>query len=772
MKIVLAASVYLLLTVSRMNARADDQPKNVLANAHFEAGLHGWSTTGEVAVIPPSEPRGKAAVRIGPGAGELRQRVAVGGLKIVWFGANLRPDTVGVRGAVRVQCLDAHGRLVMDLRQPAEAEKPDGKGSSPGIYLKTQAHTAAIVVSIEKASAGAGCLYADSPQLYDYDLGRVEHRPECDLDRYTQPFWTGGTVLNETVLMFSEHGRPASGRLMYTPRRILSIRDYSLGMMYTAGKDFTVTGNAIICTPSTRMPFMRDWDFDPGDLKWFTLAGKHVVVTYTHDDTWRGPLPAYQGTVLAGTMRRLKRRAPLTVVAYGDSITLGAGTSSEIGMPPYMPPYPSLFVHRLKQIYGDDAIRLYNTSLGGMTSSWGRENAASAVASLDPDLVLIAFGMNDFWSTPPEHFRENIRSIISQIRAKRPSCEFVLVAATQFDPAYAHDAQYRERLASYVPVLHSLAGKGIECLDMDAISRALFVMKKPKDVLNDPLHPNDFLARWYAQGLAALLDNGSGPVERADEAPAQVHSDPLDRRHSPKKGLGIYPEIAQFHPASELGLSWYYDWSLDPTPGVSHDVEFVPMVFGWYGNKEGKESGAIAAVKTTSARYLLGYNEPDGSDQSSLTPTQALAAWPLLMQTGLPLGSPAAVHADEAWMRAFMAGAAAGHDRVDFITVHWYYLTDAKSFLAYLERVHRLYGLPIWVTEFANVDWDQKPGTPCKFTPHDVANFLRVVLPQLNKLDWVQRYAWFESATGPYATATLFNDDGTLTEAGRVYAAD
>jgi hypothetical protein len=25
-------------------------------------------------------------------------------------------------------------------------------------------------------------------------------------------------------------------------------------------------------------------------------------------------------------------------------------------------------------------------------------------------------------------------------------------------------------------------------------------------ILNDPLHPNDFLARWYAQSLVAALD--------------------------------------------------------------------------------------------------------------------------------------------------------------------------------------------------------------------------------------------------------------------------
>ncbi len=40
---------------------------------------------------------------------------------------------------------------------------------------------------------------------------------------------------------------------------------------------------------------------------------------------------------------------------------------------------------------------------------------------------------------------------------------------------------------------------------MNAISGTLLAAKKPKDLIANPLHPNDFLARWYAQGLAALL---------------------------------------------------------------------------------------------------------------------------------------------------------------------------------------------------------------------------------------------------------------------------
>ena len=55
-----------------------------------------------------------------------------------------------------------------------------------------------------------------------------------------------------------------------------------------------------------------------------------------------------------------------------------------------------------------------------------------------------------------------------------------------------------------------MSGPGVQFVDMTAISEAVYAAKKPKDCLNDPLHPNDFLARWYAQSLVAALDPDSG----------------------------------------------------------------------------------------------------------------------------------------------------------------------------------------------------------------------------------------------------------------------
>jgi lysophospholipase L1-like esterase len=262
----------------------------------------------------------------------------------------------------------------------------------------------------------------------------------------------------------------------------------------------------LICTPASSLTWVKDVDLKKGEFNWNEMLGKHVVVAYEHDDTWAGPVPVFVGDNLPNTMKKLRAHAPLRVVAYGDSITHGVGTSRVMHIPPYMPPYPELFVARLKQIYHDNDIQLFNSAQSGATSDWGARRAGRMVASLNPDLVTIAFGQNDFWGTSADTFANNISNIIQTVRAKYPHAEFLLVSTLRFDPAYTTNAVYWKSVGEYAAKLKAMAGPGVQFVDMTAISEAIYAAKKPKDCLNDPLHPNDFLARWYAQSLVAALD--------------------------------------------------------------------------------------------------------------------------------------------------------------------------------------------------------------------------------------------------------------------------
>ena len=254
------------------------------------------------------------------------------------------------------------------------------------------------------------------------------------------------------------------------------------------------------------MTFVSVADLPKGEFPWFDLAGKHVFVTYTHDDAWDGPTPRYEGAELPRTMARLRARKPLTVVALGDSITLGINVSGFRNVPPYQPPWPTLFAERLGKLFGNPRVKLYNVGLGGMTARWGAENAKSMVAGLKPDLVLIGFGMNDFWSVEPAEFRRSIESIMATVRTGNPKAEFVLVSSMRFDPDYTKDPLYVGHFDAYAQELKKMASTGVRVFDMTSISAALYEKKGQKSLGTDPMHPDDYLSRWYAQGLVAMLD--------------------------------------------------------------------------------------------------------------------------------------------------------------------------------------------------------------------------------------------------------------------------
>jgi len=250
---------------------------------------------------------------------------------------------------------------------------------------------------------------------------------------------------------------------------------------------------------------------------------------------------------------------------------------------------------------------------------------------------------------------------------------------------------------------------------------------------------------------------------------------PTQAASSKKKGFDVPVRDDGYwlRTVTALHAHWFYSWGGDAPKNLPRGVEFVPMDWGYYGNDNNNLVTHLAKVKAQpGVKTLLGFNEPDGKDQANISVEKALEGWPYLMQTGLKLGSPAAVHPEGEWMRAFMKGAEEKHYRVDYICVHSYGGSDPQSFLTMLKRVHDLYHRPIWITEFAVADWNTGPTHPNQYTPAQVAAFMKVVLPALEKTDYVQRYSWFcsvpeDGALGPSALVTK---DGSLTELGRLYA--
>ena len=239
-----------------------------------------------------------------------------------------------------------------------------------------------------------------------------------------------------------------------------------------------------------------------------------------------------------------------------------------------------------------------------------------------------------------------------------------------------------------------------------------------------------------------------------------------------KKGVGVVAKAdGKWLPVIEkLKARWFYSWGSNKPENVPGNVDFIPMVWGYWGDRAGIAK-AGAAAKAAGIRELLGFNEPDQHDQSNLTVEKALAAWPELMKTGLRLGSPGCVHPDREWMKAFMEGVEKQKLRVDFVCVHSYGGTDANAFMKRLESVHKLYQKPLWITEFACGDWEAKSVAQNRHRPEQVLKFMKEVLPKLEKCPFVERYAWFPAGANSAAlgTSALFDPAGELTPLGKFY---
>ncbi len=201
-----------------------------------------------------------------------------------------------------------------------------------GNYTETPPGTAYLVVGAR------GILYVDSLSM-ERNVGEPvkRHASLCDLGQYLRPFWNSDTIFNETVLLYSVGGAPAMGRLLYQPDRILSVRNYGLDTSYARGVDYRVEGRTILRLAGSKMPWRADTSFSKKDLAWYNLQSQWVVVSYTHRDRWKGAVPAYSGDQLPRLMDKLRSGLPVTIVAYGMSITRGMDVSSYDGVAPYMP---------------------------------------------------------------------------------------------------------------------------------------------------------------------------------------------------------------------------------------------------------------------------------------------------------------------------------------------------------------------------------------------------------------------------------------------------
>lgn len=239
-----------------------------------------------------------------------------------------------------------------------------------------------------------------------------------------------------------------------------------------------------------------------------------------------------------------------------------------------------------------------------------------------------------------------------------------------------------------------------------------------------------------------------------------------------KKGLCVNKDMAQNIEAPDWGVSWYYNWALEAFKYTSfQNLQYVPMM--WTSCSTDRKT--ISRFHTFGYKYVLAFNEPDHKEQSNLEVDVAVEGMKAFMNQNIMVGSPATALCppwSTGWFQPFMEQMEAEGMDVDFIPIHhywnWFDEEGAKAFLDLVKESYEMYKKPIWITEFAI------SGDPGK-TPEQrqkVIDYMNMVLPELDKLEYVERYAWFSfSPTDDRngASSLMQYYTGEITDLGYLY---
>ncbi|MGG6239820.1 GDSL-type esterase/lipase family protein [Nodosilinea sp. AN01ver1] len=187
----------------------------------------------------------------------------------------------------------------------------------------------------------------------------------------------------------------------------------------------------------------------------------------------------------------LDRRAGEQIIAFGDSITAGAGVGPQAA-------YPSLLSQSLD-------LPIVNAGRGGDTTATAL-NRLQDVVSADPWLVIVGLGGNDFLrQVPIAQTEQNLREIVTRLQQQGAIVVILGMNVYPFNGDYG--AMY-QRVASETQA-HFIPG-------------VLEGLNDPR-YLYDKIHPNQaghqILADRVAAGLQPLLEQATRPASLSNWQP-------------------------------------------------------------------------------------------------------------------------------------------------------------------------------------------------------------------------------------------------------------
>jgi hypothetical protein len=205
---------------------------------------------------------------------------------------------------------------------------------------------------------------------------------------------------------------------------------------------------------------------------------------------------------------------------------------------------------------------------------------------------------------------------------------------------------------------------------------------------------------------------------------------------------------ASYNYLQATGAGWYYTWGTGVANPGNYDAVHYPMFWN------APSQTTINNVKARNPAYVLGFNEPERTDQANMTVAQAISSWTAISNaftgTSTKLVSPAVsdTSGGQQWLASFMSQANSNGLKVDAVAFHWYGVSTpdnpagaASSFLSRVASYNSQYGKPVFITEFAIHDW-AGAYSDAQITEAN-RQFLDIVIPELENRSYVLGYAFY-----------------------------
>lgn len=340
------------------------------------------------------------------------------------------------------------------------------------------------------------------------------------------------TIYRESLLWRREGEGPATASLLFHPSRIIRIRRANETEGFRPDAVWWDEKRNLFTT----LPFPA---FSEGELflgkegprtiertqdgRWIHFSEGHyfhdlqITLDYETAEAWEGPVPM-------GQLERLPRFSDflskpdgrtLRLAVLGDSISTGANASGRYEVAPFQPGYVELFAERLRRCVGDrGAVDVKNFSLGGKDAAWG-ETQVENIKAFKPDLLILAFGMNDASAGIEAHtFAASLRRILDGVSGAVLGMESALISGMSPNAAW-HIANFGLREEQH-RALECLAGERehVAFVDIRSVWDEVVHRKGFWSMTGNGVnHPNDFGHQIYEECLAQALMRKSGAPE-------------------------------------------------------------------------------------------------------------------------------------------------------------------------------------------------------------------------------------------------------------------